>query len=586
MDIAAIVRLFLYRALVRAEALLNLLQVPGEHIERFAELARQLHTPCMVVVLGQVNAGKSLFVNALLGADVAKVGNNETTATIIYFCYGEPSVPQRPVECFWQDGRKTSEPPEFLDRFQSRDKKTLREARKIDYLKYPLLSNILTGLIMVDTPGTESTISEHDETTSRFLNKNKADAVIYVFPSAGLSSTGKALLRDFRQRTTGKTGTANAIGILSKIDLDPQTLQEREQFATRFRRELPDVTTVVPISAGLKRALDSLSDERLEKFITRLHSIPPHMLDNLLTSEQAYLKPLPGCPLNLSERRQLLSWINPRVWTVFTTLAREAAKADPTQGPQPVRDALNKLAGFEQLHKILNEHILQRSDLLHSSRILNEALKEIDALRNIYSRSGNSRGKASTRLLRLVQQAGGNHKAERLLSEVGQAHESANGTDVDQLADGLLTLLSASVEKVFDRVENDLSIALMFLEKCNENFKAIRQITAYHSPFSQAEQDELKDLLWVYTQEEEEALRSLLGADDASFERHNQITNKLIGNARVRQATWNRLMNVGSNPVRKEIARVAFRRYGPLVKKLEAQAKLEKGGDKKIAGQH
>ena len=62
----------------------------------FARLARELDRKCVVAVVGSVDSGKSSFINALLGADLAKVGATETTATVNRFRYGQPN-PERPV---------------------------------------------------------------------------------------------------------------------------------------------------------------------------------------------------------------------------------------------------------------------------------------------------------------------------------------------------------------------------------------------------------------------------------------------------------------------------------------------------------
>jgi hypothetical protein len=51
-----------------------------------------------------VKAGKSTFINAFLGEDLAKVGTTETMATINYFRYGKITS-DKPVHCFWRGGQ-------------------------------------------------------------------------------------------------------------------------------------------------------------------------------------------------------------------------------------------------------------------------------------------------------------------------------------------------------------------------------------------------------------------------------------------------------------------------------------------------
>ncbi|MHB1424406.1 MAG: dynamin family protein, partial [Gemmataceae bacterium] len=55
---------------------------PGELADFLDHLAGQVDKPCVLAVVGRMKAGKSTFINALLGEDLAPVGNTETTATI------------------------------------------------------------------------------------------------------------------------------------------------------------------------------------------------------------------------------------------------------------------------------------------------------------------------------------------------------------------------------------------------------------------------------------------------------------------------------------------------------------------------
>src|SRR6185437_4883856 len=144
MEIGDVIRFILDRRLTKTQAMLRLLPVPNEYIKQLEELTKQLYAPCMVAVLGQVKAGKSSFVNALLGEDLPIVGMNETTATVTYFRYGR-TAPQFPVYCFWKRRRvrRTEENLEFLADLQKNDEKALERASQIDHLEYPLEKEIL-----------------------------------------------------------------------------------------------------------------------------------------------------------------------------------------------------------------------------------------------------------------------------------------------------------------------------------------------------------------------------------------------------------------------------------------------------------
>ena len=57
-------------------------RLPAESIRAIERLSGQVEEPCVVAVVGRMKAGKSTFINALLGEDLAAVGVTETTATI------------------------------------------------------------------------------------------------------------------------------------------------------------------------------------------------------------------------------------------------------------------------------------------------------------------------------------------------------------------------------------------------------------------------------------------------------------------------------------------------------------------------
>jgi len=94
--------------------------LPGPLADELAALAGKVYDPCVVAVVGRVKAGKSTFINALLGAreDLATVGTTETTATINYFRYGRPADPEWPVRCHWRGGGYKDYSAGFLHQLQ------------------------------------------------------------------------------------------------------------------------------------------------------------------------------------------------------------------------------------------------------------------------------------------------------------------------------------------------------------------------------------------------------------------------------------------------------------------------------------
>ena len=110
-----------------------------------AESAEQLALPFLLVVVGEFNAGKSAFINALLGARLLEEGVTPTTSRVGVLRYGsEVRRWTRP------DGIEEATAP----------------------------AEALRALAVVDTPGTNAVLREHEALTRDFLPR--ADLVLFV----------------------------------------------------------------------------------------------------------------------------------------------------------------------------------------------------------------------------------------------------------------------------------------------------------------------------------------------------------------------------------------------------------------------
>ena len=109
-----------------------------------ADSREQLALPFLLVVVGEWNAGKSAFINALLGARVLEEGVTPTTSRVGLLRHGEARPTGRA-----RTGSETTAP-------------------------VPLLRVIA----IVDTPGTNAVLREHEALTRDFLPR--ADLVLFV----------------------------------------------------------------------------------------------------------------------------------------------------------------------------------------------------------------------------------------------------------------------------------------------------------------------------------------------------------------------------------------------------------------------
>jgi GTP-binding protein EngB required for normal cell division len=112
---------------------------------RIRETADGLSETFLVVIVGEFNSGKSTLINALFGEELLEVGPIPTTAKITLVRHGE----------------------ERLERHLS---------AYLDELRLP--SRLLEFLTLVDTPGTNSIIEEHQQLTEDFVPR--ADLVLFV----------------------------------------------------------------------------------------------------------------------------------------------------------------------------------------------------------------------------------------------------------------------------------------------------------------------------------------------------------------------------------------------------------------------
>jgi hypothetical protein len=553
----------LARVLRRTAVRLREADLPPRLADRMEELARQVYEPCVVAVVGRVKVGKSTFVNALLGEDLAKVGTTETTATINYFSYGAPD-PDRPVRCHWRGGQVTDESRAFLDGLQGNDLETLRRADGIDHLEYFMPNPLLKQITLVDTPGTGAVVDEHQDRTAEFMQLNNqlrerhdhdtrrlgdtADAVIYLVGQVA-KVTDQAFLREFTQATGGQSSALNAIGILSKIELQPEVLDRRHELAATIASQLKDsLNTVIPVAAGARRELDRLLDDDragLRRMMSALRRIPPETLEMLLDAKEFFRDfDFPESPVGPAERRELLGDMN---WGVFKTIARVAAERG--LDPAEVLERLEEIAGFESLWEVLNKHFIERGHILRGYRIANDAQEVLNEVRYTHLpklRQEMHEEKARLeRFLGFVRGAGGDPETAREIEAFMRDH-----LDVDRRVNGLETLHAES--------EAELGDLLFRLLAYNEDFEVLQKLEVSGAEFSAADLAELRPLLGLYGDEVEKRLPP--GAANTEY----------VG---WRQMYWGHMRaEARYGTVLRDVADRAFTRYGLILDEILAES--------------
>ena len=215
--------------LVKERDLLNRLSlslaeygVQEEDQAALAESIRQLDDFFLLVVVGEFNAGKSAFINALLGESVLDEGVTPTTTKVNILRFGE-----------------------------NQEKNTLSENLE----SLTINADFLKQISIVDTPGTNAIIREHEQITSQFVPRS--DLILFV-TSADRPFTESERVFMENIRSWGK----KVVLVINKIDiLDlPESLEEIESYvAENAKKTLKITPEIFPISA--KFALNAKQGE-------------------------------------------------------------------------------------------------------------------------------------------------------------------------------------------------------------------------------------------------------------------------------------------------------------------------------------
>jgi len=211
----------------------------------------QLDDFFLLVVVGEFNAGKSAFINALMGESLLEEGVTPTTTKVHILRYGE------------ETGRKAlSENVESL---------TL----DADYLK---------EISIVDTPGTNAIVREHEEITSLFVPRS--DLILFV-TSADRPYTESERLFLEQIQSWGK----KVVLVINKIDIlqNSESLEEIQTFVAENAKKILKVDPeIFPVSA--QQALKAKSGEPALWSDSRFEALENYILETLDQESRLKLK--------------------------------------------------------------------------------------------------------------------------------------------------------------------------------------------------------------------------------------------------------------------------------------------------------
>jgi small GTP-binding protein len=188
--------------------------VDDQDSQALAESIAQLDDLFLLVVVGEFNAGKSAFINALLGQKVLKEGVTPTTTQINLLRYGKE-----------------------------------QERLIVNEQQHTLILPVewLAEISIVDTPGTNAIIRAHETITTQFVPRS--DLVLFITSSdRPFTESERAFME--RIRDWGK----KVVIVINKIDLleSEADVQQVIQFvAENARLSLGITPEIFPVSARL-----------------------------------------------------------------------------------------------------------------------------------------------------------------------------------------------------------------------------------------------------------------------------------------------------------------------------------------------
>lgn len=237
----------------------------AEDQQTLVESIQQLDELFLLVIVGEFNAGKSAFINALLGQKLLKEGVTPTTTQINILRHGS-----------------------------TKERSVVSDHQHVLFLPADLLEEIS----IVDTPGTNAIIREHEAITSQFVPRS--DLVIFITSAdRPFTESERAFLEQIRDWGKKVIIVINKVDILESAD----DLKQILEYVARSAQNLLGITPeIFPLSARLaQRAKQGEPDLWKVSRFDVLEAYIRQTLDETSRLRLKFLNPL-GVGLHLTER--------------------------------------------------------------------------------------------------------------------------------------------------------------------------------------------------------------------------------------------------------------------------------------------
>jgi small GTP-binding protein len=181
-----------------------------EDHESLRQSVQQLDEFFLIVVVGEFNSGKSAVINALLGQGLLEEGVTPTTTKIYILRYGE------------------------------KQQRTVISERQV-LLAFPV--EFLSELSIVDTPGTNAVLREHETITSQFVPRS--DLVLFITSAdRPFTESERVFLEHIREWGKKVVFVVNKIDILKSDEEKSQIENFIQKNARPFLGDTPEIFSV------------------------------------------------------------------------------------------------------------------------------------------------------------------------------------------------------------------------------------------------------------------------------------------------------------------------------------------------------
>ena len=293
-------------------------------------LIASLKEPFVFVVVGEVNVGKSTFLNALFGQDFSRTGVMPTTGKILFFRHG----PEHSIVPVTPTLDEVYAPVDFLRDFH-----------------------------IVDTPGTNSIENEHQQITERFVPI--ADLVIFVF--SAMNPWGASAWQFLEK--VHREWMRHVVFVLQQSDLrSPEEIQVITEYMgqltrQRFGRDFP-LFAVSAKKAFLARS-SGIDRERLLED-SGFHALEAH-ISSLVRHNAARLNKLAS---TMRLARQILDQMREHYVTGLRNVQRKAAVLQELQTERELqvdRTLKKILPALDATERDYHESVMRVAGLAHDA---------------------------------------------------------------------------------------------------------------------------------------------------------------------------------------------------------------------------